>query len=134
MLTYDQTGLDECRTVGPRLPYLGKLRIVGCGQGLSEGHGVFHGHCLHVELVKDVGPVLSGPVVWPLYLLLAGHKSGHEVDLRGQIAAAIFQADEKELLDEVPALQELGVDDRLVPRFVRILKDFDLHHFLKAGR
>ena len=119
--TYDQTGLDERRTVGPRLPYFWKLRIVGCGQGLSEGHGVFHGDGLHVELFKDIGPVLAGPIVGPLHLLLAGHKSGHEVDLRGQIAAAIFQADEKELPDEVPALQELGVDDRLVPRFVRTL-------------
>ena len=94
---------------------------MGRGQSLSEGHGVFHGDGLHVELFKDVGPVLPGPVVGSLHLLLAGHKSGHEVDLRGKIAAAIFQADEKELLHEVPALQELSVDDRLVPRFVRIL-------------
>ena len=119
--TYDQTRLDERRTVCPRLPYLGELRIVGCSQGLSEGHGVFHGDGLHVELVKDVGPVLPGPVVGSLHLLLVGDKPRHEVDLRGQIAAAIFQADEEELLDKVPALQELSVDDRLVPRFVRIL-------------
>ena len=94
---------------------------MGCGQSLSEGHGIFHGDGLHVELFKDVGPVLPGPVVGSLHLLLVGDKPRHEVDLRGQIAAAIFQADEKELLDEVPALQELRVDDRLVPRFVRIL-------------
>ena len=94
---------------------------MGRGQSLSEGHGVFHGDSLHVELFKDVGPVLPGPVVGPLHLLLAGHKSRHEVDLRGQIAAAILETDEKELLDEVPALQELSVDDRLIPRFVRIL-------------
>ena len=104
---------------------------MGCGQSLSEGHSVFHGDGLHVELFKDVGPVLPGPVVGSLHLLLAGHKSGHEVDLRGQIAAAILETDKEELLDKVPALQELSVDDRLVPRFVRILwKELEESNFV----